>query len=612
MTICRILSASAVFLTIATASAGAAGEVPGIAVEPHAVEPAVGPHPSGNSVSPPVKFLWRLLAPKRKQDESAPPLAAEDPMLLTPPIEAAKASAVIDPRAEPPHAVVERVVPEPKPPARTAVAIPIPRPRPEMPMPIVTVTKVAEPLPSAEEALAPEDITGSISAPPTEAAKSAPPAVEAIPSPPPPPAEEVVDSVDSDDLLGDPTPFFGDDTGLAPQISVPDGIAAPKPSDGAPAAGGEATPSGISGEPYELVRTLQVLQDQIAQGSSEALAAQRVLRSEIDRKFAAAASGVWQDRRNAAAAIIYVLSGGPPALLRSLDSLDPKPAIDVRLFSGVLAYAEGREPEANQFLTEIDPADLPPSMGAQVALAKSALAARTDPKESMRLLAVARLLAPGTLVEEAALRRELFVADQMKDSLAVQALARQYLARFRHSVYAGNFRNRFAAAISRMNLAKDEESFQRIDDMLLPVEPEARGQLYLTVALAALVKGNADAGAFAAERAFLFAPAGSREEARAQLYRAASLVADPKAFDAALVALGKSDRDLLGSSDQNLHDAVSATIAGVRSGTEATMAPTKVAGLDNAGVDAVETTPLMTRAREVLAATDELIAGMAK
>jgi chemotaxis protein MotC len=244
-------------------------------------------------------------------------------------------------------------------------------------------------------------------------------------------------------------------------------------------------------------------------------------------------------------------------------------------------------------------------------LAKSALAARTDPKESVRLLAVARLLAPGTLVEEAALRRELFVADQLRDSAAVQALARQYLARFRHSVYAGNFRNRFAAAISRMNLAKDEEGFQRIDDMLLPVEPEARGQLYLTVALAALVKGNTDAGAFAAERALLFAPAGSREEARAQLYRAASLLADPKAFDAALVAIGKSERGLLGPSDQNLHDAVSATIAGVRSGTEATMAPMKVAGLDNAG-DAVETTPLMTRAREVLAATDELMAGIAK
>jgi chemotaxis protein MotC len=418
--------------------------------------------------------------------------------------------------------------------------------------------------------------------------------------------------VDSDDLLpGDPAKLLGEEERLAPEIPVPEGIAPPRPATGAPLAGA-SQPPGPTGEPYELMRTLQVLQDQIAQGSTEALAAQRVLRLEIDRSFAAAAPTVWQDRRNAVAAVAYVLSGGPPAILRGLEALDPKPAIDPRLISGVLAYAEGNEAEANRHLADFDVARMQPSMGAQLALAKSALAVRTDPVAAMRFLAVARLLAPGTLVEEAALRREIFIADRLKDARAVEELARQYLARFRNSVYAGNFRNRFAAAVSRMNFVKDQAGFDRLNDLLLLVEPEARGQLYLTVALAAVVKGNSDAGAFAGDRALALAPRASREEARAQLYRAASMIADPKAFDAAVVALDRSNRDLLGTSDQSLRDAVAATIAGIRAGTEVAAESKRVAELDVATDDAVETTPLMTRVRDALTATDELVKGMAK
>jgi hypothetical protein len=163
-----------------------------------------------------------------------------------------------------------------------------------------------------------------------------------------------------------------------------------------------------------------------------------------------------------------------------------------------------------------------------------------------------------------------------------------------------------------MNFVKDQAGFDRLNDLLLLVEPEARGQLYLTVALAAVVKGNSDAGAFAGDRALALAPRASREEARAQLYRAASMIADPKAFDAAVVALDRSNRDLLGTSDQSLRDAVAATIAGIRAGTEVAAESKRVAELDVATDDAVETTPLMTRVRDALTATDELVKGMAK
>lgn len=607
MTIRMALSASAALLTLATGSAFAAGDLPDPSVGARPIERPAGPRPSGNAVSPPVKFLWHLLAPKRKEQEIPAPVVAE-PMIILPPTWPEGGGDV-------PALVKQTDDPEPKSRAIRTAVIPIPRPRPASPSPVVTAAKdYDQPSVVAEGQVAFDEVTGSISAPEPKATVSPPAAIETVPGSPPSPAPiEGPEIVETDDLLlGDPTQFFDDDSGLAPVLPVPDGIAAPRPVTGGPPVAAQPPPSGVTGEPYELVRTLQVLQDQIAQGSTEALTAQRALRAEIDLKFAAADPVVWQDQRNAAAAVTYVLSGGPPTILRGLMALDPKPAIDTRLISGVLAYAEGNESEAVPLLAEINVTQLPPSMGAQLALAKSALAVRTDPKESMRLLAIARLLAPGTLVEEAALRREIFIADQLKDGAAVETLARQYLSRFRNSVYAGNFRNRFAAAISRMNFVKDQAGFSRLDDMLLLVEPESRGQLYLTVALAALVKGNTDAGAFAAERALSLAPAGSGEEARAQLYRAASLVADPKAFDAAFAAMNGCHRDRLAASDQNLHDAVAATIAGIKSGTEVTIAPKKVAQLGGTDSDATETTPLMTRAREALSVTDELVKGMPK
>ena len=87
------------------------------------------------------------------------------------------------------------------------------------------------------------------------------------------------------------------------------------------------------------------------------------------------------------------------------------------------------------------------------------------------------------------------------------------------------------------------------------------------------------------------------------------MLADPKAFDAAVAAMERSNRNLLGSSDQSLHDTVAATIAGIRVGTEAAARSRQVAVLDGAEN---ELTPLMTRARDALSATDELVKGMAR
>jgi chemotaxis protein MotC len=226
----------------------------------------------------------------------------------------------------------------------------------------------------------------------------------------------------------------------------------------------------------------------------------------------------------------------------------------------------------------------------------------------MRLLSMARLMAPGTLVEEAALRRQIYVADQLKATKDVESLARQYLDRFRHSVYAGNFRARFAAAISHMDFVDKEAEFPRLDDMLAMVEPDSRCQLYLTVALASVVKGRVTAGRLAAERALALADPDSASAARARLYHAAALVADAKSLDAALSDFGAIDSHLLTASDQSLYRVVDVTLQGVRSGTEVASLPLQqVASLDKGDTEAGKPTPIMDKAQEALKAADAML-----
>jgi chemotaxis protein MotC len=459
-----------------------------------------------------------------------------------------------------------------------------------------TTGSVAEeaPTPAARAESAPQ---------PAEVAAVAP-AVSAEPVPPPA-APPVMVAAEGDDLLGSPSSFDLGPQDVTPSAPGPAGIDVPMRNVG-PEIAIVPEPGKPLPEAFALVRSLQMLQDRMAAGDIDAMQVQRPLRTEIDRAFARLTAANWQDRRNAEAAVTYVLSGGAPTILETLRGIEPKPPVDERLVDGVLQYATGNVGGA-AVLLEVDARDVPASMAGQVAIAQSALVVKDDPARAMRLLSLARLLAPGTLVEEAAIRRELFVADQQHDDDAVQSLARQYLDRFRHSVYAGNFRARFAAALSHMRSLDREDSFAGLDDMLAMVEPDARCELYLTVALASTVSNRLTAARLAAERASGLALAGSVQEARARLYHAAALAALPGMVDTADSDLKGLNPALLSSPDRALLDVVTVTVAGVRSATN--RASIKVAIAEPLGDGSTADEPaVLGRARQALADTDALVA----
>jgi chemotaxis protein MotC len=175
-------------------------------------------------------------------------------------------------------------------------------------------------------------------------------------------------------------------------------------------------------------------------------------------------------------------------------------------------------------------------LAGEVAFARSVLETKRDAKAAVDLLDWARLLAPGGLVEEAGLRREIALLAEAKDTSRLAVLTRQYVTRFGASLYAADFLRDLAGAVARLRLADDPANFKLLSSALAALPPDGRREFLLNLAKSGVVSGRFVAAASAAREALESSKADSPEAMRARLYLAASrLFSD--AYDAALADL---------------------------------------------------------------------------
>jgi chemotaxis protein MotC len=399
-----------------------------------------------------------------------------------------------------------------------------------------------------------------------------------------------------------------------------------RPAEAAPESKSEdeARPLAVP-SPLQMVRTLHLMQDQIAIGSTEAHIGQRGLLGVLDIRFMELAPEVWQNGKNVHAAVLFVLSGGNPGLLRKLLEMGSSVVAenDRPLVEGALAYVEGREEAAYNALVSLDPRTFSPTMSAQLALVQSALVVRKDPAKSDELLDFVRLQAPGTLFEEAALRRQVFVASQTGHIEKFQSLATDYLRRFRHSVYAGNFRQRLASASTRIDFGQDKSRFDGFVAMMQELEPEARRDLYLLAARASVEQGFTKSARLLADKAKELVEGDAVSAARARLYRAASMITSPESIQAATEELRQLDRSALPTSDVTLLDSAIAMASHIQTmpGAPAVLAENakplstkavaeKTADL-NIQAQGLEQLQALSKARDALSRVDRLIKNQA-
>jgi len=352
-------------------------------------------------------------------------------------------------------------------------------------------------------------------------------------------------------------------------------------------------------QPYVLLRALRAVQDEVASGSLTAHEQQRKLLRDYGEQFRALPVGVWDDVRNVRAAIFFVLCGGNPAVLKIIIGRSSTPYVERRMLKGALAYGEGRLVDALSMIHKMEARKLDPALGGIVALIQGTLVAKKDVAKAISYFDEARLLAPGTLIEESALRQQILLLAREGELERFDTLSSQYSRRFPNSLFARNFRRQFFAGVARQSYKRSSEWVTRTETELSKVPGPERIALYLSIAEEAIKVGNVGIARFAAGKARELAHVGSMSLHRAQLFEGAALVTTDE-FEQGLAMLQSVDRTKLKAPDQEIYDAAMAVARSVGKWPDA------VQELDEKPPEAVE------RARSLLSSVDSLLGGTAQ
>ena len=327
-------------------------------------------------------------------------------------------------------------------------------------------------------------------------------------------------------------------------------------------------------QPYQLVRSLQLIQDRIAGGDHAALPMQAKLLEMIDARMRDANAEDFKEPKNFRALLVYGMSGGNPVTVAAAASRAIADPQSLAIAKGVVAYLNGRPAEAIDMLKPIDPMSVPADIGAFLALVKGSLLATDDPAQALTLLDEARLLSPGTLVEEAALRRSVGIEATQGDAARFALASTQYVASYLYSPYASQFADAFVSGVITLHMAISQDKIADITSMM---DPEREKVIYLRIARRAAIDGMTELSAFASEKAELGRNGnGNQDDPRTQLYSSLSTMTSAS-VDEVRAKLGKIDRGKLSQSDRDLLDAAQAVagevVAPVKAAAKAEAAP---------------------------------------
>lgn len=323
--------------------------------------------------------------------------------------------------------------------------------------------------------------------------------------------------------------------------------------DAAPAATAANTNSGTP--PYQWVRTLESVQEQIGRGSRSAHDYLPVLVAKIADELDAVGPDQLLEPQNVRAILTYALSGGDSRVVRKLLGLGKLSEQDEKIAKGALAYLEGKYSVASEQLLNIDARSLSSELGARIALTQSILTYKSDLKRAIALLDLARLLSTGTLVEEAALRREAVLLAAAGEGDRFESLSGQYFRRYKDSIYSSYFHQQFCVAAASIDYAAQTERLERLAQIVEPLAEAQRLALYLTLAEKAIAVGNVPLTQFAGAEGEKLSKPETPERTRAALYLAAAeMVA--KDSEGALTRLQSLPPASLSPSDENLRHAV--------------------------------------------------------
>jgi chemotaxis protein MotC len=331
-----------------------------------------------------------------------------------------------------------------------------------------------------------------------------------------------------------------------------DGVAASEPVEGVRASD-FAMPDDIDGlEPYKLIRSLQFVQDAVVHGDHSAMEMQRFLLGVIDERLRGADQKLFDDPRNVDAALIYAMSGGNPETLDILALQDKFGNFDNEITTVLRAYLNGRAARTKTSLDEVVEIYRDTRIGPYLTLIVANVKAALNDSSALELFDWARLTAPGTLVEEAALRRSLFIA--ARQNMVDEALeyAQLYARRFINSPYAGQYADLLVDLVV-LNYGKVGD--ERLGAILTFMDRPRKREVYLRIARKAAISGLRELAVFASGKAAeLLTPEDRLPQAMANLYSGMARV-PTEGVDAVLEGLNAVPERQLSPRDRALRAA---------------------------------------------------------
>jgi chemotaxis protein MotC len=241
--------------------------------------------------------------------------------------------------------------------------------------------------------------------------------------------------------------------------------------------------------PYKMLRSLQFVQDSVALGDHSAGEMQRFMLGTIDQRLRSVDTSVYDDERNVDAALTYVMSGGNPQTLEYLVSHDTNGYFDNRVTDVLRKYLSGKGLLAANTLVETAKEYRDKKIGPYLSLIAGNVLIATKPVDALALYDQARLAAPGTIIEEAALRRSVAIC--VETNLVDKGLdySQRYVRRFLHSPYASQFADLFVKlVVSHDHDVKPED----VVDILSFMDDARQREVYLRIARAAAIAGKAE------------------------------------------------------------------------------------------------------------------------
>ncbi|WP_320195534.1 chemotaxis protein [Agrobacterium rosae] len=305
--------------------------------------------------------------------------------------------------------------------------------------------------------------------------------------------------------------------------------------------------------PAKILRSLQFVQDSVVMGDHSAREMQKYLLETIDSTLRTADASIFEDSRNADAALAYIMSGGNPQTLDYLVARDVQGHFDSRVINVLQKYFNGRGVQVEKIITDILPEYRKGVLGPYLMLIAGNIAVTRDPAASLVFFDDARLTAPGTIIEEAALRRSIIAMIQTKQHEKTLEYVRKYAVRFLHSPYASQFADLFVSFVVESFGSVSKDKITEIADLM---DPERAEEIYLRIARQASLRGQVDLARFATDEAKALTSQ-TGDTSRAPLSALYSGLADVPsgAVHSATETLASIPNDELSSRDLALRDA---------------------------------------------------------